>query len=350
MVGLTTLFFRLHRFLDERGTQGHFCAPLLLIDKLSSTKFMNWSNWEYLGVGLLLGLGLRGLLARLLRSRDSNLVVNVDKKDLSELEQQIEQTQLAYQMAQEMSLFKSGFLARTTHVLRSPLNGLIGLHQLILSDLCDNADEEREFIHQAHERALKLLKLIDEILSVSRIEHGTSKLAIQPLCFGELLQEVYKLTYMLAENRNFPVHLLPPDPEIYILADPHWLRQVLVNLLDVAIAKMEEGSISISTGLSPTNNFVYIWLDVPQNAISLTEPVDLIDSKVNLPENDQKNSVLPLGMKLLLSQTLLEAMGGKLEFVASTTTDSTEHLTRLQLSIPRVIPEAEFPFEEVNLA
>ncbi|MDF5723647.1 MAG: HAMP domain-containing sensor histidine kinase [Rhizonema sp. PD37] len=310
---------------------------------------MDWSNWIYLGAGLSLGLGLRELLARLLRSPDSHSVVNVENKDLSALEQQIEQTQLAYQMAQEMSLFKSGFLARTTHVLRSPLNGLIGLHQLILSDLCDNPDEEREFINQAHDRALKLLKLIDEILSVARIEHGTTKLAIQPVCFAELLQEVHKLTYMLAENRNFPFRLSPPDAEIYILADPHWLRQVLVNLLDASIARMEEGSISISTGLSPTNNFVYIWLDVPQNAIPFTEPVDLIESKDQLQENDQKNSALSLGTKLLLNQTLLEAMGGKLEFVASTTTDSTEHLTRLQLSIPRVIPEAEFQEQEVNL-
>ena len=88
----------------------------------------------------------------------------------------MKEIELAYHLAREMSQFKAGFLARTTHVLRSPLNGLIGLHQLILSDLCENPEEEREFIGQAHERALKLLNLIDEILHIARAEHGNSKL------------------------------------------------------------------------------------------------------------------------------------------------------------------------------
>ncbi|MBR8839016.1 MAG: sensor histidine kinase [Stigonema ocellatum SAG 48.90 = DSM 106950] len=319
---------------------------------------MNWSNWVYLGSGLALGMGFRRLFARFQQPADSFGVTPMDKKDVSILLQQIKQTQLAYQMAQEMSQFKSGFLARTTHVLRSPLNGLIGLHQLILSNLCENPDEEREFIAQAHERALKLLKLIDEILNIARTEHGTNKLNIQPQPLAEMLQEVHNLTYMLAENRNFTFRVLPPHPEIYVLADQYWLRQVLVNLVDAAISQMDEGSIYLSASLSPTSNFVHIWLDVPTHAISWSEPIDLLT-------NDQKNPVLLPGMKLLLHQTLLEAMGGKLEIVDSVPSfaplappktqerdpsakllsifkEPESPLARLQVSIPLVIPEAGF--------
>lgn len=255
--------------------------------------------------------------------------------------QQLQQTQLAYQMAQEMSQFKAGFLARTTHELRSPLNGLIGLHQLILSDLCESPAEEREFIGQAHERALKLLKLIDEILSVARTEHGNHKLEIQPLPLADVVQEVDKLTYMLAANRNIPFLVLPPAPEIYVLADPRWLRQVLLNLVDTAISQMEEGSICLSSKVVPTSNSVYIWLDVPNHAVFWSEPIDLIKYE-DKPE--EKNSAMSPGMKLLLNQTLLEVMGGKLEILPSPTKQEIkEPLTRLQVSIPLVIPEVEFP-------
>ncbi|WP_017319278.1 sensor histidine kinase [Mastigocladopsis repens] len=309
---------------------------------------MNWSNWVYLGAGLALGVSLRGLFARRGVSSSSSTVSSVEEQQaVPALLQQMKETQLAYQMAREMSQFKAGFLARTTHVLRSPLNGLIGLHQLILSDLCENPEEEREFITEAHERALKLLKLIDEILSVARIEHGTNKLNIQPLRLAELLQEVHSLTYMLAENRNFPFQVLPSDPELYILADPFWLRQVLVNLVETCIALMEEGSICISAKASHTSDCVDIWLDVPTHATPQNEPINSMTLKDKPPEVESKNDVLLPGMKLLLNQTLLEVMAGKLEIVPSPTTkEQADDVTRLQVSIPRVIPEADFQMEE----
>jgi signal transduction histidine kinase len=311
---------------------------------------MNWSNWIYLGAGIALGMVFRKLFGRWLRppqaspnvSSNSSPVAPLAQQDMPLISQQLQQTQLAYQMAREMSLFKAGFLARTTHELRSPFNGLIGLHQLILSDLCENPAEEREFIAQAHERTLKLLKLMDEILNVARTEHGTNKLDIQPRPLAQILQEVHDLTYMLAANRNFPLQLLPADPEIYVLADYLWLRQVLISLIDTAITQMEEGSICISSSAVPTNNFVNIWLDLPTHAIPWSEPIDLIKSEDQPSQIDQENTALSPGMRLLINQTLVEVMGGKLEILPSTVEkESPQQFTRLQISIPLVIPETE---------
>lgn len=308
---------------------------------------INWSNWVYLGTGVALGMALCWLFLR-----KSNATANTSPAIQKEQQilQQLQQVQLAYQMAWEMSQFKAGFLARTTHELRSPLNGLIGLHQLILSDLCENSEEEREFIGQAHERALKLLKLIDEILRVARTDHGTNKLDIQPLQLVDVLQEVYQLIYLLAANRNFPLQVLLPDPDIYVLADYRWLRQVLVNLADTAIMQMEEGSICISSSVSPTTNSVNIWLDIPANALPWSESVDFIksiefvNSEDKLPQIGKENPTLSPGMKLLLNQTLLETMGGKLEIVPSPSIkEAADQFTRLQISIPLLTPEADFP-------
>ncbi|MEI1374274.1 HAMP domain-containing sensor histidine kinase [Nostoc sp. UHCC 0926] len=310
---------------------------------------MNWSNWIYLGAGLALGISFHRLFARWLRPPQASSNVSfsssppapLDQEDMPPVSQQLQQTQLAYQMAREMGQFKAGFLARTTHELRSPLNGLIGLHQLILSDLCEDAAEEREFIAQAHERTLKLLKLMDEILNVARTEHGSNKLDIQPRPLAQILEEVHNLTYMLAANRNFPLQLLPANPEIYVLADYLWLRQILISLIDIAITQMQEGSICISSSTVPTSNFVNIWLDIPTHAIPWSEPIDLIKSEEQPSQINQNNAALSPGMRLLINQTLVEVMGGKLEILPSTIVKEASGQTRLQISIPLVIPEAD---------
>lgn len=313
---------------------------------------MSWSNWIYLGVGLGLGLGSRWLFASKpvspaplgnleVKSQNEQLIPPTKdaNQDVPDLLQQLKQTQLAYQLAQEMSQFKAGFLVRVSHELRSPLNSLIGLHQLILADLCDDPAEEREFVAQAHESALKLINLIDEILSVARIEHSTNQLEIQPLELALILHEVYNLTHLLAANNNFTLHLLPPEPEIYILADPRWLRQILLNLVDTCIAQMDEGSIYVSAQPIPEDELVHIWLDIPLRASAWFEPIDLIEFETNISEPIKDHIALTPGMTLLLNQTLLEVMKGRLEILSLSPDSAESNLTRMQLTIPLVIPE-----------
>lgn len=302
---------------------------------------MNLNNWVYFGVGLAFGIGICKLFLSSKASNNSSFSVlkQENKQDISALSQRMREVELAYHMAKEMSQFKAGFLARTTHVLRSPLNGLIGLHQLILSDLCENPEEEREFIGQAHERALKLLNLIDEILHIARAEHGDRKLNIQCYSLSKILQEVHELTYMLAENRNYPFEVLQPSEEIYVLSDQGWLKQILVSLVDTAISQMEEGTINISAKAERENNLAYIWLDTPKDAIPSSEPIDLIESEDSKKMDEKQSKLLQVGMKLLLNQTLLEVMGGKIEAVSYPKTE--ENLSRLQISIPLGILEAD---------
>jgi signal transduction histidine kinase len=291
---------------------------------------MNLSNWLYLSVGIALGIVFNRLSPK------------VTKPEVSEntetLLQQIEQTQMAYLMVQETCKFKAGFLARITHELRSPLNGLIGLHQLILSDLCENPAEEREFIAQAHERTLKLVKILDDILKVARTEYGTNELDIQPLQLAEILAEVENSIYLLVANRNLRLMVSLPPLEIQVLADYCWLHQILVNIVDNTIVQMEEGSIHISYSLEETSHLVLIWLDVPSHTVIWSEPVDLIPSQIDLTPEQQ---ALSSGMKLMLNQILLELMGGKLEILADAkVAATTEKITRLQISIPRPHPKS----------
>lgn len=266
--------------------------------------------------------------------------------EFDQLKEELKQTQLAYQMAAQMSQFKAGFLARTSHELRSPLNSLIGLHQLILSNLCESPEEEREFIAQAYQSALKLMQLIDEIVSVAKTEYGSHQLDLQPLQLADIFAQVHSLTHLQAANRNLMLTIVPPDSSFYVLADRPRLVQLIVNLIDSGISVMEEGKIAV-TASSSDSDWIEIAIDfqcpatIWQERVNTDEGVEIIaeaDLVARQPQNTKKKIkelsqeiTLSPAMKLLLSQTLLETMGGHLEMLESPSTKQDDPWTRLLL-------------------
>lgn len=240
--------------------------------------------------------------------------------EINDLKEELKQTQLAYQMAAQMSQFKAGFLARTSHELRSPLSSLIGLHQLILSDLCDSPEEQKEFISQAYQSALKLMKLIDEIISVAKTEYGTNQLHLESLQLTEVLEVVYNLTHLQAANRNLHLEIKPCESSCYILADRARLIQAIVNLIDSGISLMNEGKITVVSNCAPQFNQIKIEIkfDCPaqiwQNNNEINPTINKL-SRDEIKKLIQEINLSP-GMRLLLSQTLVETMDGRLEFLS----------------------------------
>lgn len=324
---------------------------------------MDLINWVYLATGLGVGLGSRWLfppnvsvpLTNVKTARSPQLAAPTEESNLSAT---LQQTRLAYLMAQQMSQFKGGFLARTSHELRSPLSNIIGLHQLILSDLCDDRAEERKFIAQAHDAALQLVKLMDEVLNVARIEHGSNKLEIQPLQLSFVLEEVCNILRMVVANRRHKLQLSPPAPEIYVLADPRWLRQIILSLIDAAMFCIEDGGTfelsvrQVVLVVVPESKFIQICIDAPLAISNWNDPIDLmrssdrsylesiytnIGSKEELSASTLNNT--PPGLVLLLNQTLLEVMQGKLEILPAPTDSEQSRVTRILISIPQLIPD-----------
>lgn len=333
---------------------------------------MNWIDLGWVAIGVGLGWGMRSLLPSHLSSlepesplpQDLQVATTATASDHNaNLVDQLEQLELARQMATEMSQFKGGFLARTSHELRSPLNGLIGMHQLILSNLCDGPEEEREFITQAHAAALKMVNVLDEILYVAKVEQGTSKLDIQPVEVANLLKDVDRLTQLLAKNRNLRLYIPLPGSELYTLADPRWLRQVLVNLVDTVITQVPEGEIELVTQVEPKVNTIVFTIansyltslfsesiELMQPAIaetasllSETSATPTITLQRQVIARSQQTSFPSPGLRLSLSQTLLRQMNGQLEVLPPSTDTSANGATlpRIQCTIPLLLPEVD---------
>jgi hypothetical protein len=82
---------------------------------------------------------------------------------------------------------------------------------------------------------------------------------------------------------------------------------------------------------------------MPSHALPESEGIDLIQNSNKPPQTQDEQANLSPGMKLLLNQTLLDVMEGKLEILPMTTQESIEQLTRIQISIPLAIPETVVP-------
>lgn len=255
--------------------------------------------------------------------------------EIEALKEELRQAQLAYKMAAQMSQFKAGFLARTSHELRSPLSSMIGLHQLILSDLCESPEEQKEFIGQAYHSALKLMKLIDEIVAVSKTEYGSNRLNLESLQLAEIFTEINRLTHLQAANRNLQLEIVTPEPTVYVFADRSRLIQLIFNLIDSGISLMETGTIKVSiTDVTSETIIVEIDLECPMALWYGEETIEPNVNSTNLEELRQflQKISLSSNMKLLLSQTLLETMGGSLEVLDLSHQNNHQPLTRMILT------------------
>ena len=258
--------------------------------------------------------------------------------EIDELKEELKQAQLAYQMAAQMSQFKAGFLARTSHELRSPLSSMIGLHQLILSDLCESPEEQKEFIAQAYHSALKLMKLIDEIVAVSKTEYGTNSLHLESLNLGEIFAEIDRLTHLQAANRNLRLNIKPPEPHLCVFADRSRLIQLIFNLIDSGISLMRTGRIELSTTEITSEQVKFIIdLECPTALWQETNsaPPDLQTQDIASTRELLQKISLSANMKLLMSKTLLETMGGSLKLENLSHANDSQPLSRITLTCKR---------------
>lgn len=240
--------------------------------------------------------------------------------------------QRAYFQALELAEFRGGFLARSSHELRSPLNRVISLHQMILEGLCDSPEEEREFLEQAHGAALMVLEHLDFLTYLSKVQSGRLHPRLQTVPLVDIFEQVKTLTHLQAANRNLPLLLTLPDATVKVQADPKWLVNGLVTLVEVAIALAHRGPLHLSVG-ALDDRHCHLWLEDDRPDASWQEAQPLPE-----PENVPLDQPLSPSLRHSLADALFTAMGGKLrrlEAVVPHSADDTSPRCRLQCTLKR---------------
>ncbi len=216
--------------------------------------------------------------------------------------------------ALQANLAKTVFLSRMSHELRTPLNAVLGFAQLLAMD--DLTEDQRDAVRQIRTGGKHLLRLLTEIMDISRIDSGRISLSMESVSVADAVDEALDLARAVAEQTEVTIGWAKaPDRTGYVWADRQRVIQILLNLVSNAVKYNRPGG------------SVVVWCEAREDAMlalhvrdtgyglspeqlsRVFEPFDRLGA--------EQTAVEGTGIGLTLSQGLAHVMSGRLEVVST---------------------------------
>lgn len=218
---------------------------------------------------------------------------------------------IEFENAKRSDRLKSAFLANMSHEIRTPLNSIVGFSEL----LCDTnmPDHKRDrFVHIIQDNNQNLLRLIDDILDISRIESNQLSINMEFCNVNELLSTIetsYKKHKLVEANPNVKVVFERSDQNVTIETDMSRFHQVMVNLLDNALKFTAAGTVRF--GYTVSEEFIEVY--VQDEGIGIRkENIPKLFERFFKIEHDDGNFYKGTGIGLSLCRDIVELLGGKI--------------------------------------
>lgn len=242
--------------------------------------------------------------------------------------------------AEQANRAKSMFLSRTSHELRTPLNTIIGFAEILEDELKDSSAVDN--LRMIQKASKHLLKLIDELLDIAKIERGDFEVTLQPVDLNAVLDEAVHFIRPLAQTRDIQIDV-NLSVAVYVSADKQKLLQVILNLLNNAI-KYGPANEVVSIQVSMADSMVNIAIHDKGKGIPahlhtrLFVPFDRIGA--------ENSKIEGTGLGLVVCKQMMLAMQGRL----AVSQDSSTFTLYLPLSsfTPSQHTELAIPSAEVN--
>lgn len=219
-------------------------------------------------------------------------------------------------LEKEIDAMKSEFVSVASHQLRTPLSAIKWfLEMLIAGDAGTINETQKEFLDRAYESNERMIKLVNDLLNVSRMESGKIKFEPKPTQIGEIFQSVVTELTPLTRARNITIQSAFADaklPEVFV--DPDKMRQVIMNLVSNAIKYTSgRGKIELFYERHPSELIFHI----KDNGIGI--PFDQqhkVFNKFFRADNVLKVQTEGSGLGLYIARVIIETSGGRMWFVS----------------------------------
>jgi len=219
------------------------------------------------------------------------------------------------QELEKISRVKSQFLANVTHELRSPVNAIIGLAELLrMAAEKDSIEEIKERLSFMISSATNLRAIITNILDLSKIEAGKMEVTSRKFAVLPLLSEIAETTRILVGHKPVAVEVSAPSLPVMIATDPIKLRQIVTNLASNAAKFTESGKITITLAIAGSR----MEITVSDTGIGIKEEdLDKLFTAFSQIEDVKTKLHQGTGLGLAISKNLAELIGGSISVASA---------------------------------
>jgi signal transduction histidine kinase len=285
-------------------------APLIVAVSLAQDAVLGpWRKQTALvmGIGataLLILLTLCTIAARQLRRREEGM-------------------QRAMDQAVAANQAKSHFLANMSHELRTPINAILGFSEMIGMRLLgpDIGDAYLERVGLIRTSAQLLIKLVNDLLDLEKIDSGHSKLVLEPFNVSELIDSCFTMIASEAARKHLRLSKYPPKAAAEFIGDRRVVQQVLLNLIGNAVKYVDEGdAISVAWEIQGEELRISVkdsGPGIPDGVMkNIFEPFQTADSEIRRPNSGG-------GLGLSICRKLVQLHGGAIEIASGPSTGTT---------------------------
>lgn len=235
---------------------------------------------------------------------------------------------------------KSIFLANMSHEIRTPLAAIMGFSEIILKEQRENKKSDESYFEAVDRNGKLLMKLIDDILDLSKIEANKSELESIKINLLEVFAEIKSTMSFKAITKNISLNFLYNcDLNQVYISDPTRLKQVLLNIIGNAIKFTAKGEVEVLVNLlaSPSSEFDDLVVRVKDQGIGLdANQREKLFQPFSQADSSTKKKFGGSGLGLFISRQIAVSMGGDIKLVSSLPGEGSQFEIRVRLK--KVLP------------